>query len=385
LVEVNKDILTKKVHMNYNKSKEQPKILIDARSLLNSEPLALSTVLSQSWIINFIEMVSVANAIDRLQIITLPEFKDRISDIVNNYLGVNDVLVITDMPNNMESMLFVSVKNMYWRRLFLRAIKQGKTELSSAVFTSINQASDLKIAEDFSGRESAGHGTWVLRYIYRPVGYRIAKVLSHTSISPNMVTLASLMLTLTASIFIALDNYLLGIIAALLLHLFLIFDVVDGILARLKRSNSYFGYWFDTITDTIRDIGLIFSFGIAVVISTNDFLYFIPAGIWIIGHVSTASNHLIEKAAWAKSPTPTLIIKAPRQSSKIKDLIRSTSRLLMNVITGRAETIAIGYTIGLILDAKIIVLLFFSAAMAYRFIVMFVLAYRKYLQEVRGQ
>ena len=366
--------------MNKKLNNNLPIIIIDATHTIGSEPIALMKVLSQPWIINFIEIIDSCNALDRLQIITPTKFKMDIKYVIDEHYPDNNISFIQKMPDN--GIEFVDIKNMYWRRLLVKSITKGKTKIESAIFSTITIKSDLIIAEDFSKRESAGHGTWVLRNIYRPIGYRIAKILYKTPVTPNMVTFLALIITLNSSILIALDNYYLGIIAALLIHIFFVFDVVDGILSRLRKSNSEFGYWFDTITDTINNIGLILGFSFGAIISTGNFLYFIPSTIWIIGHVATSSSDVISTAAWAKNPKPSKIQKIENKKFGLKYIIKILSRTLMKY-TGRAEILAIIYSIGLILNLENIILLFLSTIMFYRFAAMFILKYKNYLDNLK--
>ena len=367
--------------MNNKNQKNLPSIILDSTHIMNSKPLALENILSQPWIINFIEMISSSNAINRLQIVTLPEFHKNIQSVIEKYYPNNNISFINDFPDINSNILLINIKHMYWRHLFLKTILNGNKNIDSAIFSSINIKSDLIIAEDFSKRESAGHGTWILRHIYRPIGYSLAKFLNSTPVTPNFITLIALLLTLTSSLLIALDNYNLGLIAAFSLHLFFIFDVVDGILSRLRKTNSNFGYWFDTMTDTINNIGLILGFSFGVVISTGNFLYLIPSAIWIIGHVATSSDNIISTAAWAKTPKHATVIIEETEKFGLKQIIKFLSRSLMNY-TGRAEILAILYSIGLILNIEKLILLFFASAMGYRFTVMFILKYKNYLSQL---
>lgn len=362
--------------------KQNKKILLNSLYEIDFDPIALENVLSQPWIINFIEMISSSNALSRLQILTNPKFKNKIKSVVDEYYPDNNILFINKLPEDINNFIIVDLNKMYWRRLFVNAIKNGKINIESAVFSTITIKSDLIIAEDFSQRESAGHGTWVLRHIYRPIGYSIAKILYKTPVTPNMITFLALIITLTSSILIALDDYYLGVFAALLLHVFFIFDVVDGILSRLRKSNSGFGYWFDTITDTINNIGLILGFSFGAIISTGNLLYFIPSAVWIIGHVATSSDHVISTAAWAKNPKPSKVEKLENEKFSLIYVIKILSRTLMKY-TGRAEILAIFYSLGLILNIENFILLFLSAVMLYRFTLMFILKYKSYLDNIK--
>ncbi len=83
------------------------------------------------------------------------------------------------------------------------------------------------------------------RYFYRPVAFRMALVLRHTSVTPNMVTIVSIIVGMTAgSRFYYADLYT-NLIGVLLLILANTLDCVDGQLARLTGIKSKIGRILD--------------------------------------------------------------------------------------------------------------------------------------------
>jgi phosphatidylglycerophosphate synthase len=83
------------------------------------------------------------------------------------------------------------------------------------------------------------------RWFYRPVGFRIAKMLRHTGITPNMITIISIFVGAAAGLLFYFDDrrlILLGIISLVIAN---ILDCVDGQLARLTGIKSEIGRVLD--------------------------------------------------------------------------------------------------------------------------------------------
>lgn len=83
------------------------------------------------------------------------------------------------------------------------------------------------------------------RIFYRPIGFRIARALRGTGITPNMVTVVSIFVGAGAGFFFYHNNILYGICGILLLILANILDCVDGQLARLTGIKSAIGRILD--------------------------------------------------------------------------------------------------------------------------------------------
>ncbi len=101
----------------------------------------------------------------------------------------------------------------------------------------------------------------ITRYLFRPVSSAMTRVLVHTPITPNQVSLfvailCGLGLWLTARG--SMTNALLGSVVILIATYV---DCVDGEIARLKLLSSKFGAWFDTIVDELCSVGQVFALG----------------------------------------------------------------------------------------------------------------------------
>ncbi|HEX3777227.1 MAG TPA: CDP-alcohol phosphatidyltransferase family protein [Polyangiaceae bacterium] len=88
-------------------------------------------------------------------------------------------------------------------------------------------------------------------WVHRPPAYVLARMLMPTAISPNMVTVGSILLGLCAGvlIFAQFPHHL--PIAGVLIFGSAVFDCADGQLARMRKSSSAFGRMLDGVADLV--------------------------------------------------------------------------------------------------------------------------------------
>lgn len=126
-------------------------------------------------------------------------------------------------------------------------------------------AESAKIAERWlvanSGKPLDGIYTSFNRRLCRPV----VRALTHTAVSPNVVTLAGLLVACLSAYCFSRGSYLSSVAGALFFFLSGLCDEIDGMLARLKFSDSAFGTWFEGLVDNVSYL-LLFG-GLAVGLS----------------------------------------------------------------------------------------------------------------------
>jgi len=97
---------------------------------------------------------------------------------------------------------------------------------------------------------------WVDLHFFRPIGIRIARALYPTGISPDQVTLWSLLIGLVAGhLFVYRDRWI-DVIGFVLFIVSDVFDSADGQLARLRGTSTRFGRALDGINDNLRFVNL---------------------------------------------------------------------------------------------------------------------------------
>ena len=115
------------------------------------------------------------------------------------------------------------------------------------------------------------------RYIIRKISGFISGFLSRTPVTPNQVTIISLILGIISGIFFSLGEHTYTITAGLLYFLSTVFDQCDGEVARLKQMETEFGRKLDIIVDAIVNAVIVVGITIAVYVKM-DSVFVIIAG-----------------------------------------------------------------------------------------------------------
>lgn len=114
---------------------------------------------------------------------------------------------------------------------------------------SVISESFVRDAERFlvmhSGKALDGIHTKFNRWLCRP----LVRLLAHTGATPNMVTLGGLLCAIFSAVSYARGMYSSSVVGALLLFLSGLFHEADGMLARIKFTDSPFGCWFESLVD----------------------------------------------------------------------------------------------------------------------------------------
>jgi phosphatidylglycerophosphate synthase len=109
--------------------------------------------------------------------------------------------------------------------------------------------------ELWTSMKSSADG-FVDRIFNRPLGRFLSKVLIHTPVSPNMVSIASILIGVIAAVFLAEGSFNSTLIGAILFQLSAIVDCVDGEIARILFKESPLGKWIDLVGDQIVHISV---------------------------------------------------------------------------------------------------------------------------------
>ena len=102
--------------------------------------------------------------------------------------------------------------------------------------------------------------------------------------TPNQITILSGIFGVIGALFFISDNYLILLIAAILIQLFCVLDLVDGNIARKKNLQSKFGMWLDVFFDKLVDFLIILIAPVGVYIASGNSSILIW-GITLMGSV----------------------------------------------------------------------------------------------------
>jgi len=105
------------------------------------------------------------------------------------------------------------------------------------------------------------HDTWKSDEEYKPhdiwrfLAFKIIKRIYNTKITPNQVSVTNWGFAALGSALVLTGNWYCYILAAVCFFMFVVFDCVDGGLARARKSVSLYGWWLESIGHFIYDIG----------------------------------------------------------------------------------------------------------------------------------
>jgi phosphatidylglycerophosphate synthase len=115
----------------------------------------------------------------------------------------------------------------------------------------VTSPATVRIAERFlvanSGKPLDGIYSSFNRRLCRP----LVRLLTHTRVTPNLITLAGLLVAIFGALLFARGSYVNYVGGALLFFVSGLFDEMDGMLARIKFRESAFGTWFEGFVDNV--------------------------------------------------------------------------------------------------------------------------------------
>jgi phosphatidylglycerophosphate synthase len=97
----------------------------------------------------------------------------------------------------------------------------------------------------------SGSDGWVDRVFNRPLGRPLSKILTRTEVTPNAVSVASILIGLVGAVMLGVGEWAWAVAGALVFQLSAVVDCVDGDLARATFRESALGRWLDIVGDQI--------------------------------------------------------------------------------------------------------------------------------------
>ena len=125
-------------------------------------------------------------------------------------------------------------------------------------------------------------------YILRPIAFIFVKLLYPTNITPNQVSLMTIIVGLFAGFFFSLGDVTSYFIAGILYFFCLVLDCVDGMIARLKKNGTPVGRIVDGFADYIVGISVYIGLGIGFGKGLVP-IDFWPYSYWLLLIISAAS------------------------------------------------------------------------------------------------
>ncbi len=126
-------------------------------------------------------------------------------------------------------------------------------------------------------------------YILRPIAFIFVKLLYPTKITPNQVSLMSIIVGVLAGFFFSRGDHTSFILAGSLYFFCLVLDCVDGMIARLKKNGTAVGRIIDGFADYIVGVAVYVGLGIGFdkgIVNLN----FWPYSYWLLLTISAVSH-----------------------------------------------------------------------------------------------
>jgi len=122
-------------------------------------------------------------------------------------------------------------------------------------------------------------------YFYRPLAFLLVKAIYSTSITPNQLTVISMIFGVLGGICYSFGTHKAFMFGAVLYLLYNVVDCSDGQLARLKKNGTTIGRILDGVADYVVSVALYFGIGFGYANnSSNPFL------MWLLTAAAGISN-----------------------------------------------------------------------------------------------
>jgi hypothetical protein len=129
-------------------------------------------------------------------------------------------------------------------------------------------------------------------YFLRPIAGFIVRTLYGTSVTPNQITIVSILTGLVAAFFYVTGSPESFIIAGLLITLKDLLDSADGQLARAKQQYSRVGRFLDSIGDFVVDVAVFSAIGWTLYRASGNIWMIVLALLGLIGISLRVSYHV---------------------------------------------------------------------------------------------
>lgn len=165
-----------------------------------------------------------------------------------------------------------------------------REEADETFWQPITSPEDLPKAEAKLNRWLFKETDGIFARLNRKVSIPISRHLIKTPITPNMVTIFTMLVSFASGVFFALGGYVSTLIGALLSYWASILDGVDGEVARLTSQESAFGCWLETVGDYLSYVFIFAGMAIGLSRTSDSIVYPITGGLLLFATVmSTAS------------------------------------------------------------------------------------------------
>ncbi len=128
-------------------------------------------------------------------------------------------------------------------------------------------------------------------FFYRPMSFLFVKLIYSTNITPNQISIVSMLFGILTGVMFGFGTYQFFIFGAVALLISNVLDCADGQLARLKKNGTGIGRIIDGFIDYITGLSIYVGIGIGLSIATGNYIY--VWGITAIGGFSRVLQNMM--------------------------------------------------------------------------------------------
>ena len=131
-------------------------------------------------------------------------------------------------------------------------VSSGRPPEGVSITSQVTVAAAERFLVAHSGKPTDG----IYSNFNRRLCWPAVRLLSHTGVTPNALTLAGLLVAIAGAFLYARGTYANYVAGALLSFLSGLFDEMDGMMARIKFRESAFGTWFEGFVDNVTYLAI---------------------------------------------------------------------------------------------------------------------------------
>lgn len=176
-------------------------------------------------------------------------------------------------------------------------------DIRESFWADIDTHQDLYLAEEelFQRLTKPSEEGPISKHINRRFSHLITRYFLKTSLTPNQITLVSVLAAVISGVFLTSPSYLTVLIGGFLAQFSSIIDGVDGEIARIKLLSSSYGAWFDTILDRYGDVIITAGAAIGAYQANSSFVALVVGILALTGSILSSYSAHTFKTTFGRS------------------------------------------------------------------------------------
>jgi len=182
-------------------------------------------------------------------------------------------------------------------------------EVDEKLWQPITSAHDLPQAEAKLNRWLFKETDGIYSRFNRKFSIPISRFLIRIGVTPNMVTIFTLLMSFVSGVFFAFGGYVNTLIGAAISHWASVLDGSDGEVARLTFQESDFGCWLETVCDHFYYVFVFSGMVIGMYRTSGSLVYLIAGGLLAFGTIMSIITTAYQRKSIAHNQPEKYLVK----------------------------------------------------------------------------